>query len=335
MARVLILSAAIGAEFNVWKHSSEFLLKHSAELDPFRQHCLVDDPNEADLILFAEMGMCGKFAEIVRAHTYYRRFPEKCFLFDSSDLFSPIVPGVYASLTADQYRAGHVRSGFYLYLIENAFVTFRPLSGKEKYLASFVGSKRAHRVREKLFALGRDKIYVKDTSNYSGQTTYHGEPAERARFWEEYAESMANAKFSLCPRGRGAGSIRLFESMKMGRACVILSDAWQPNDDIAWDEFSIRVAEDDAERIPEILHWNAHRAAEMGARARRVWEERFSERVRFHRVVELCLDIRRQGGTGNAARRLRTLQQITNPKTFRWYLHSKRELYRTTGKIFW
>lgn len=121
----------------------------------------------------------------------------------------------------------------------------------------------------------------------------------------------------------------------MGRACVTLSDVWQPNDDIAWDEFSIRVADGDAERIPEILDRNGHRAGKMGARARQVWEERFSERVRFHRVVELCLDMGRQGGTGNAARRLRALQQITNPKTFRWYLQSTKDLYRNTGRIFW
>jgi hypothetical protein len=331
MAKVLVLSAAPDPQFHVWKHSSAFLLKHSAELDPFGQHTLTEDPEEADIILFAEMGMVGKFAEIVRAHTYYRRFPGKCFLFDSGDFFFPTVPGIYASLTTDQYRAGHVRSGFYLYVIENPFIGFRPLSGREKYLASFVGSKDAHPVREKFFEFGRNDIHVKDTSSYSGKTTYHGEPAERARFWEEYAESMTNAKFSLCPRGRGASSIRLFESMKMGRACVILSDAWQPNDFVDWNAFSIRIAERDAHRVPEILDLNADSAGEMGGRARQVWEEHFSEQVRFHRVVELCLDIRKHNGNS----RMGYLRQIANPANLRWYLNSKKDLYRHTGKIYW
>jgi hypothetical protein len=334
MAKVLILSSNAEAVFDVWRHSSAFLLKHSAELDPFGEHSLIEDPAEADIILFAEMGTIGKFAERVRAHPYYRRYAEKCFVFDSGDYFFPVVPGIYASLTREQYREGHLRTGFYLYMIENPFIVPRPLTGNEKYLASFVGS-RSHVVREKIFRFGRSNIYVKDTSEYSNRVTYNGEPAERACFWAEYADSMADARFSLCPRGAGASSIRLFESMKMGRACVILSDAWQPNDDVEWSEFSIIVAERDVARVPEILDQNAHRAAEMGARARRVWEEQFSERVRFHRVVELCLDIRRQGGIGIATRRLRMLLQIANPKKLRWYLQSKKNLYLDTGKILW
>jgi hypothetical protein len=335
MAKVLILSSDIDSPFDVWKHSSAFLLKHSAELDTFGRHRLTEDPAEADIILFAEMGTCGKFAEMVRAHPYYRRYADKCLLFDSGDLFFPILPGLYASLITDHYKLGYTRTGFYLYLIENAFITHRPCSGNEKYLASFVGSKLTHPVRERLFSLERSDIYVKDTSSYGAQTTYHGEPPARALFWENYADSMANAKFSLCPRGRGAGSIRLYESMKMGRACVILSDEWQPNDDMDWNQFSIRVAEQDVHRLPEILDQHAHRAAEMGLRARKAWEQQYSEQVRFHRVVELCLEIRRQYGNGNMKRRLRTLRQTVNPKNLRWYLSSKRDLHRNTSKIYW
>ena len=116
---------------------------------------------------------------------------------------------------------------------------------------------------------------------------------ERAPFYLAYADAMASARFSLCPRGVGAASIRLYESMKMGRPCVILSDAWHPNDGVDWDSFSIRVPEADVLRIPQILEEHADRAAEMGLRARAEWEKWFSEKVRFHRVVELCLDIRR------------------------------------------
>jgi hypothetical protein len=335
MARVLIISSHTGFSFDVWRHSSSFLLKHSAEIDPFGKHSLTEDPAEADIILFAEMGTCGKFTETVRGHPYYRRFAEKCFVFDTGDFFFPTVPGLYASLTRGQHRLGFARTGFYLYLIENAFITPRPYTGKERYLASFVGSRTTHPVREKLFDFQRGDIYVKDTSAYGAHTTHHGEPGERARFWEEYADSIADARFSLCPRGRGTGSIRLFESMKMGRACVIISDDWQPNEHVPWSEFSIRVVERDVPLIPEILEREAHRAAEMGARARLAWKEHFSERVRFHRIVELCLEIRRQGGNGRAKRWARTLRQTANPKNLRWYLNSKKDLYRNTGKIYW
>jgi Exostosin family len=335
MARVLIVSSNSDFPFDVWKHSTAFLLKHSAQLDRFGRHTLTEDPAEADIILFAEMGTAGKFAEMVRSHPHYRRFPEKCFLFDSADFCCPTVRGLYASLTEEKYRLGYARTGFYLYLIENAFVTRRPYTGDEKHLASFMGSRLTHPVRDKLFQFGRSDIYAKDTSAYVEQMRHHGAPGERARLWEEYADTMADSRFSLCPRGRGAGSIRLFESMKMGRACVIISDAWRPNENVNWGEFSIRVAECDVERIPEILEREEHHAAEMGARARHAWEEHFSEQVRFHRIVELCLEMQEQAGNGRLTRWTRILRQVAPPRNLRWYLNSKKGLYRITGKIYW
>lgn len=333
MANAIVISSAGGNQCHPWKHSASFLLRHSAELDVFGTHRLVEDPDEADIILFAEMGECGAFAERVRAHPFYTRFPHKCFLFDSGDRVFPILPGIYASLTQAQYRPDHTRTGFYLYIIENAFVTYRAPTGREPHLASFVGSSNTHPVREKLFALNRQDILVKDTSAYSTRMAYHGEPAEREQFWSEYADSIANAKFSLCPRGRGAGSIRLFESMKMGRACVIISDAWQPNEGVDWDSFSIRVPEGDAPRIQEILERNADRAAEMGVRARTEWENWFSEKVRFHRVVELCLSIQRaRKGFGRAQRYYHMRHIPLNPRR---YLSSKKDLYRNNGRIYW
>ncbi|HEX5234819.1 MAG TPA: exostosin family protein [Silvibacterium sp.] len=310
-------------------------MKHSAGLDPFGVHTLVEDPAAADIILFAEMGSCGKFTEMVRAHALYRSFPEKCFVFDTGDFFFPTVPGLYASLTREQFDLGYARTGFYLYLIENAFITPRPYSGREKYLASFVGSRLTHAVRQRLFELKRSDIYMKDTSAYGAHTTRHGEPGKRAKFWEEYAESIADSRFSLCPRGRGTGSIRLFESMKMGRACVIISDDWVPNDHVNWEDFSIRVQERDVHRIPEILEREVQRAPEMGTHARRAWEEHFSEKVRFHRIVEQCLEISSQINCGTVARFTRTLRQTADPRNLRWYLSSKKDLYRNTGKIYW
>jgi hypothetical protein len=334
MAKILILSSARGGEaFDPWKHSTALLLQHSAELDAFGQHTITDDPDQADVILFAEMGECGFFAERVRAHGYYRKFPEKCFLFDSADNPFPVLPGIYASLTKAQYRNNHTRTGFYLYVIENPFIQFRPLTGREPFLASFFGNSGTHPVREKVLALCREDFSLQDTGKTSTHMAYHGNPEERVPFWTDYADAMANARFSLCPRGVGAGSIRLFESMKMGRPCVILSDDWQPNSGVDWDAFSIRIPEAEASRIPEILDHNADRAEEMGLYARKEWEKWFSEHVRFHRVVELCLDIQRSRGRFGSIQRLYHLRHI--PLHPRRYLSSKKVLFKQDGRILW
>jgi hypothetical protein len=133
----------------------------------------------------------------------------------------------------------------------------------------------------------------------------------------------------------GAGSVRLSESMKMGRACVILADDWRRQEEIDWDSFSITVPENEVHRLPEILERNACRAGEMGEAARREWEKWFSERVRFHWAVEACLDIERHRPAGGRLRRYYQLRYIADPRNWRKYLSSKRNLYRTHGELYW
>lgn len=333
MANVTLVSSTPPAPFDRWKHSVYFLLKHSAEIDSFGVHQLVDDPNDADIILFAEMGTAGSFAEMVRAHPYHRRFRNKCFLFENGDISYPILPGLYTSLTRDLYRPDHTRTGFYLQITENVFINYSQPSGDEKYLASFVGSINTHPIRQALLELKHPDIYIGDTSKTSTNMRYHATSADRAKFWEDYANFIADARFSLCPRGRGPNSIRLYESMKTGRACVILSDEWQPNDDVDWDSFSIRVPESQATRLPEILEEHAHRSAEMGRNARLQWERWFSEPVRFHNVVEKCLEIDRVRKGYHPIRSLYHYKYI--PEHFRHYLSSKANLYRNNKKIYW
>jgi hypothetical protein len=88
-----VISSAGAGPFDPWRHGTTPLRRHSAELDAFGQHRLVENPEEADIILFGEMGRCGLFAERVRAHPWYKAFPEKCFLFDSGDAVLPVMPG--------------------------------------------------------------------------------------------------------------------------------------------------------------------------------------------------------------------------------------------------
>ena len=263
----------------------------------------------------------------------YQRFPEKCFLFDISDTFSPVLPGIYASLTQDQYRPDHTRTGFWLLVTENVLIQHRPLTGMERHLACFVGSASSHPIRHRLLELRDKDILVKDISRRRDVITDLDSPREREQFWSEYADGMASARFSLCPRGAGAGSVRLFESMKMGRACVIISDAWQPNEGVDWESFSIRVHEAEISSIPRILKQHAGRAAEMGLRARSEWEKWFSEGVRFHRVVELCLDIQGARRFSGPLRRLYDKRHIL--LHLRLYLRSKKILYHRHHRIYW
>jgi hypothetical protein len=335
MARILLLSVDDHLpEYDPFRHCAVAAVRASAEIDRFKVHQVTKDPQEADIILFVSMGTCGDFAERMRAHPYYRSYPEKSFIFDLADHIRPVVPGVYASPRIQTYSPEHIRTGFFL-MPENPLIQYRPLTGKEPYLAAFVGSSNTHPVREGFFRFNRPDIHVLDSSKESYRIRYNGSTEEKTEFWKRYADSIADATFSLCPRGQGSGSIRLYESMKTGRPCIIVSDDWVPNEGVDWDSFSVRIPEADIPKIPDLLEKLKPRAKEMGERARQQWEEWFSESVRFHRLAELCVDMKAKRKLHGRLRRYYHLRHILYPSNWRRYMISKKNLYRLHNKIFW
>jgi glycosyltransferase involved in cell wall biosynthesis len=107
----------------------------------------------------------------------------------------------------------------------------------------------------------------------------------------DFIDTILDAKFSLCPRGNGAGSYRLQESLALGRAPVIISDHWVPVADLDWERFAIFVAEDSLPDFPAILREHEPRWEEMGAIAKQTYESHFSQEVFALRAVEQIVAI--------------------------------------------
>jgi Exostosin family len=122
------------------------------------------------------------------------------------------------------------------------------------------------------------------------QGKLHG--AEMRAYGRRYAEMIKASKFILCPRGFSVSNVRLFDTMRMGRVPVILSDQWIEPAGPSWHKFSIRIGERKLDRILPTLEEREGEAIEMGRLARAQWEDWFSERACFHRVIEWCLDIK-------------------------------------------
>jgi hypothetical protein len=334
MAKVLLHSVAVDdPNVDPWMRSAHEMLTDSARRDIHGAHTLTHDPNEADFIIFAEMGVHGIFAELVRHHPLVKRFRRKCFLFDTGDYVLPLLPGVYASLRKKYYDPARTRSGFYLRLDENPYVDFRPLERNPPYLGSFVGSIESAAVRSALAQLPRDEFFVEDTSAFAFQLLSGPVDERRHQFWSHYADSIASGLFALCPRGRGPGSVRLFEAMRMGRCPVILADEWVYPERVNWQACSVSVPEKDVCKIPSILAIKRHQAAEMGLNARREWERFYAPTVRFHWLVEDCLAMMRARRIPEIAAAKLVWLHLFDYTTFRRFLSSKKQIYHATGRI--
>jgi hypothetical protein len=293
MARIHLLTANPASD--VRAQGGYLSLLASARADRFKVHQLEDDPEKADLILFAEID-AGRLCGTVLKHPYVRRYRSKCFMFSSDWRVIPFLPGVYSSVEKTWYLPRRARPGFYPSCLMNPLVKLEPAPERD-LLYSFMGDLQTASVRRVLSQLDHGRGSFVDTSKESQAVMWKGTPEERAAFWNRYVDIARRSKFILCPRGLAPSSIRLFETMCMGRVPVILSDEWMPPLGPRWENFSIRIAERDAPSLISILEEKEADSHAMGLAARQEWEEYFSQEVMFHRVVELCLEI-------NQARRL-------------------------------
>ncbi len=272
---------------------ASFRLRDSQRADRFGVHTLTDDPGAADLILFVRPLGEGTIFRYFFRHPLVRRYRRKCYLYDPNDRIVPLLPGIYPSVERAWYDPGRTRSGAYLQAEENPFLDEDHHDAERTWLYSFLGTYSSAPVRTDLGRLEHLRGYCRDTFKEGERAWRQGTQEDVRDFRRRYLETTWASHFVLCPRGYGASSMRLFETMRAGRPPVILADAWVPPEGPCWERFSVRVAEADWRSLPARLEARESEAAGMGRLARQQWEEWFSPAVLFHRMVEDCLSIGR------------------------------------------
>jgi len=91
-----------------------------------------------------------------------------------------------------------------------------------KYKFGFVGSFSTHPIRSKIYNLlkNREDCLIVDTGGWH----FQNEKIQREKNEKSYIEVLGDTKYSLCPRGTGPSTIRLWESIAMNSKPVIISD---------------------------------------------------------------------------------------------------------------
>lgn len=315
MAHVFILSSS-SPESKHGRLEISYMLD-SVERDRFGVHTVVDTPDQADLILFVEREKAaGPRFEQVRKHPLVRQHREKCYVVNPRYKGVPVLPGIYASIRKSWYDPSRIRSSHYLEVREDEHFQDKGSIPDDAYLYSFRGKLGTAPMRKNLSKLSHPRGTIEDTTD-EGVTSMMKTTAREKKLYsykEEYARLIENSKFVLCPRGAGPSTLRLFETLLMGRVPVIISDEWVPPEGPDWEAFSIRVEESRISQIPALLEKQEEYADEMGRRARRAWDTWFAPSVTFHRIVEWCLAIRHtKASFKSVCRRYRSYASILTP----------------------
>jgi hypothetical protein len=259
-----------------------------ASSDRVGLHRLVQDPEEADVILFVDCHLLPPHPLLpaIRDHPLRTAHPHKTVIYDERDYPTLFMPGITVSMPSHSFSP-RFQAAWAYYSIEDPGVAVQD----PDLLFSFVGS-ASHPVRRDIYSLRHHRAVVEEVNNFTfyDVTSPHFEE-RRNRF----REVMRRSKFVLCPRGQGASSIRLYETLAAGRVPVIIADHWTPPVGPRWSECSLLWPEHRVAELPRVLETLEPRFEQMGLAARYEYERWFHPTVAFHHLASLAGELVTRG----------------------------------------
>jgi len=291
------------------------------------KHELVENPTDADIIIFAENYQADTLQRQVRRHPVYRRFRNKCFVFHENDNPIPIVPGIYSCIPQQFYRKEHVRTGPYVWMLRDPTRSFSALDGSEQFLSSFVGTSSSAAVRSEIMRLEFRRSYIQDTASTTHKMRHESTKDEQLNFFRHFDNILNDSKFVLCPRGEACSSIRFFETMRAGRVPVLIADDYVYPDFVRFDDFVVRVDERSVATVPDLLESLENEAIGRGKKARAAFETLWEGGSLLNYAIECCTAISKEPRFLSGWRtQLGFAKQVTSPPYFRNYQRRIRHL---------
>ena len=143
---------------------------------------------------------------------------------------------------------------------------------RKRYTASFSGRVSTHAIREDMFRnLSENKEVFLHDGHFKSS---------------EFTKIILQSYFSLCPRGYGGSSFRLFESLQLGVAPICIGDIdTRPfKGHIRWEDFSFYIS--DTKDLHNILnHYSKLSARTMGSIGRSIYKNQ----VTFFKWCDLLI----------------------------------------------
>ncbi|MBE3122190.1 MAG: exostosin family protein [Thermoplasmata archaeon] len=154
---------------------------------------------------------------------------------------------------------------------------------RKEILASFLGSEGTHPIRKQMFdALKKEDLFIVEDVYTKRDNTPH------------FAEVTEKSCFTLCPRGYGKTSFRLYEAMQLGSVPVYISDVhWLPYTQfVNWNKFCVLVKPEEIKDLSKRLRvlYASGEYKVMAEAAKKVYEEYFCFESMFKWILKILQD---------------------------------------------
>lgn len=259
----------------------------------------VSDLEEADALILHEPWAFRewRYIDMLVADPIVGRFPQKVYTLNEDDAAAGLLRGIYTCLPRSRFDPRlHAAIPFVAQPNEEVAAQAGSPRPPASLLATWRGNPKSNRkLRQGLLEVCSGSPVFKAESTESWLN--HGADEKR-----RYVELLRSGKFSLCPGGWAPASMRVFESMALGVAPVILADEFVEPPGPDWRSLSVKVPEAELPMLQQRLEARAADYIAMGEAAHQAWQTHF----RPDRIVPYCADallglIRGNSTAGSAA----------------------------------
>jgi hypothetical protein len=274
------------------------------------------EPEAADAILINEAyyQKIWRYIRKLKDDPVVGRFPHKTYTLNTDDSGKGLLRGLYTSLPASCFDPRLHRAipfpGF-----ANARVLPRRNEppGPRKFLAGWRGNPMSHRARGDLLRRysGNPRFLVQGTESW-----YNHPVSEQ----DHYVDLLRSCKFSLCPTGIGCVTFRVYESMALGVAPVIVGDDFVLPEGPDWPACSLTVRTNQLSDLETILTRREDKYLGMGERARREWERFFSPEKVYGYYARALLELMEIPGRRSRTAERRRWSSFSTYWKHRWTL---------------
>ena len=146
---------------------------------------------------------------------------------------------------------------------------------------SFVGS-ITHPIRGTLLNL------LSNNKNYHFSAKFHNPSVSQDEF-DKFLNITSRSIFSLCPRGYGRSSFRLYEAIQLGSIPVFIYDhKWLPfEDEIDWNQFCVLIDVNDIQNIDTILSsYTPDRIKQIQDNLYNYWVDNFTMKSICQKIIK-------------------------------------------------
>jgi hypothetical protein len=279
--------------------SEDAALLEKVKAEMLARDCVeVFDSGQADAIVLNEAFSFKEWRYIrkLSGDPIVGRYPHKIYTINTDDSAAGLLRGIYTSLAVHRFDARFHRAVPYAACLnERVLQRIDEVQPERKYLAAWRGNTISHPIRKKLVRqlAGNPRFHVAATESW-----FNHDAGEK----DAYVDLLLASKFSLCPAGWAPVTFRIYESMALGIAPVILADGFVPPNGPDWSSFALTWKESRLAELETLLAQNEKDYVKRGHLAKIAWERYFSpQNVHGYYADSLLECIRANPGSSRAA----------------------------------